>query len=589
MRLVFALAATSVLAVAAWPALVVAAGAAEKPVILLPGARFEGGARAHFGTTFYGRQEVNYVYARSNGPAARMAARVTLERVPRGRLFLFLEGMDDDAPGQCRVRVSLNGTALLQGPSGFSQGWWSVRALPIPDGVLRPGANEVAISCEEPEGPLGNPPWFMVARCAVAGRGYRLPDAQFASFTVRLPRRARPFPEPLPAGRTEPGFRFRGTKGWNWTPDQYLEVIPVLSRLKMNFLMNCYLSLFSDGPGGAWQNRWWEPMPPARKEAYSRIFHACRQHGITFCFAVHPQLGSPRPLVPGNDADLEQFYQHYAWAQEQGVQWFSVSLDDVSWGEGGPAAGGLAHAWLVNVIFGRLRQRDPAAQLIFCPVPYWGDGTAPEHRAYLEALAREMHPDVYVFWTGDAVVGPRITRRAAESYKRIVKHRLFLWDNYPVNDSAPTLHLGPLSGRDPDLCAVIDGYLSNPLCPQHQANCLPLATCADYAYNPWAYDPERSIGQAILRFAKTDAQRRVLKELVEAYPGFLVTGGGTGTNASRSRFDSLTPSSPAARRFVRHLEDLATRLAREFPRQFEASRQTLAADVAWMRQRLEQP
>ena len=305
----------------------------------------------------------------------------------------------------------------------------------------------------------------------------------------------------------------------------------------MNFLMNCYLSLFSDGPGGAWQNRWWEPMPPARKEAYSRIFHACRQHGITFCFAVHPQLGSPRPLVPGNDADLEQFYQHYAWAQEQGVQWFSVSLDDVSWGEGGPAAGGLAHAWLVNVIFGRLRQRDPAAQLIFCPVPYWGDGTAPEHRAYLEALAREIHPDVYVFWTGDAVVGPRITRRAAESYKRIVKHRLFLWDNYPVNDSAPTLHLGPLSGRDPDLCAVIDGYLSNPLCPQHQANCLPRYLCR-LRLQPWALWSAPSARRSCALPKRMPSA--VLKELVE----LIRLSGHRGGRHERLAvwFDSLTPS-----------------------------------------------
>lgn len=30
-------------------------------------------------------------------------------------------------------------------------------------------------------------------------------------------------------------------------------------------------------------------------------------------------------------------------------------------------------------------------------------------------------------------------------------------------------------------------------------------TCADYAYNPRAYNPARSISQAILRFGKTVA------------------------------------------------------------------------------------
>ena len=56
-----------------------------------------------------------------------------------------------------------------------------------------------------------------------------------------------------------------------------------------------------------------------------------------------------------------------------------------------------------------------------------------------------------MFWTGDQVVTPRITRllRGRELYKGIVKHRMFLWDNYPVNDSHPTLHLGPVVGPMP--------------------------------------------------------------------------------------------------------------------------------------------
>jgi hypothetical protein len=70
-------------------------------------------------------------------------------------------------------------------------------------------------------------------------------------FQVQLPAEARPFPEPLPAGRSEPGFKMRGIKGWGWTPEQYLEEIPVLAGYKLNFLMNCYLSMFSSLEPGA--------------------------------------------------------------------------------------------------------------------------------------------------------------------------------------------------------------------------------------------------------------------------------------------------------------------------------------------------
>ncbi|MCX6922308.1 MAG: beta-N-acetylglucosaminidase domain-containing protein, partial [Verrucomicrobia bacterium] len=315
----------------------------------------------------------------------------------------------------------------------------------------------------------------------------------------------------------------------------------------------------------------------------------CRDNGITYCFAVHPQLCSPRPLDPASAEDINQFCQNYDWAQSEGVKWFSVSLDDVSWGQKGPGFGGAQHAKLVNTVFARLRAKDPEAQLIFCPTPYWGDGTPPDDRAYLEALGRDMHPDVYVFWTGNAVVTPRITRKAAASYKSIVKHRLFLWDNYPVNDNAPTLHLGPVIGRDPDLGEVIDGYMSNPLCPQNQINRIPLLTCADYAYNPKAYDPQRSIAQAILQFAETKPQRQALKDLVEAYPGMIRFGGGTGLNPVRVHFTGLLSSESKqseAQAYLRRMEALASRLDAAFPEQFADAKKTLRDNIASMKQEL---
>jgi len=562
---------------------------AATALVEMPGAAFKGGAQTHFGATFHGRAEVNYVYAQSTGAAATMTARFQIERVPRSRLLLHLEAMDDDASSPCQVRLTLNGLVLHEGPSGFPDARWACRRFAVPGDALRPGTNDLTIVNLERNGPLGAPPWFMVARAALAGSKYTLPAVTIPRLDVRLPGTRGPIPEPLRDASAKPGFAIRGTKGWLWTPEQYLEEIPTLADLKLNFLMNCYGSMFTSEPGAPWRNEWWLPMTQSRKEAYARIIRSCRDHDITFCFAFHPQLASPRPLDPTSDSDLDQFYQHYAWAQSQGVRWFSVSLDDVSWGSEGPATGGMQHARLVNALFGRLRARDSEAQMVFCPVPYWGDGTNPEHRAYIEALGRDLHPDAYVFWTGDAVVTPRITRRAAESYKSIVRHRLFLWDNYPVNDASPTLHLGPVSGRDPDLGEVVDGYMSNPLASQSRINRIPLATCADYAYNPRAYDPQRSIGQAILRLAKTAAQRRTLEGLVETYPGFLVTGGGTGTNPVRGEFGSLLASekpSSAPSRFVHRLENLRNRLAQEFPGQFPATEKTVADDLDWMKQQL---
>jgi hypothetical protein len=206
--------------------------------------------------------------------------------------------------------------------------------------------------------------------------------------------------------------------------------------------------------------------------------------------------------------------------------------------------------------------------------------------AYLEAIGNELHPDAYVFWGGDGSVTQRVSRLAAESYRDTVKHRLILWDNYPVNDGYPTLHLGPLTGRDPTLCEVIDGYMSNPMAPQSQINRIPLATCADYAYNPKAYNSVRSIGQAILRWAKTEPQQMALKELVEAYPGFLVTGGGTRANAIRAKLEALSEapeSREAAETLLRKMEGILERLESQFPNLFSDARKTVRDDIAWIK------
>jgi AraC-like DNA-binding protein len=411
---------------------------------------------------------------------------------------------------------------------------------------------------------------------------------------VRLPSQARPFPEPLSAGQAEPGFKFRGIKGWCWRPEQYLEEIPWLPKFSMNFLMNCYGSLFSSEAGSPRRNEWWKPLPEPKQKAYARIVQACREQGITYCFAMHPQLGSPRPLDAASAEDFEPLWRHYAWAQDQGVRWFCLALDDVYYPEltlnHAVRIDAREHAQLVNKLLDRLRRNDPQASFIFCPTWYSGWGTDARCHSYLETIGRELHPEVYLFWIGDAGIAlsiqTKVTRAAAESYRAIVRHRLFLWDNYPVNDGHPTLHLGPLSGRDPDLCEVIDGYISNPMASQNQINRLPLATCADYAYNPSAYDPARSIGQAIQQLAETTAQREVLKHLVEAYPGFIVAGGSTGTNPVRQKFHRLlaVPAPQrAAHEFLSHMEAVAARLEQEFPGQFAATKQTVTDDLAWMR------
>jgi len=187
-----------------------------------------------------------------------------------------------------------------------------------------------------------------------------------------------------------------------------------------------------------------------------------------------------------------------------------------------------------------------------------------------------LHP------TGDAVVGV-VSRRGAESFRRICGHRLFLWDNYPVNDNQPTMHLGPVVDRDPDLAEVIDGYMSNPHCKQNQINRIPLATCADYSYNPRAYVPSRSIEQAILHLGQTRGQCEALRDLVETYPGMLICAQhSTGFNSVQYQFDQIlkTPHSrQTALDCIEHLRGLSAQLKKNFPNTYQPAQETLNQDI----------
>jgi hyaluronoglucosaminidase len=392
-------------------------------------------------------------------------------------------------------------------------------------------------------------------------------------LSVTIPETVEAFPRE-PADPNTPGFKLRGTKGWQWSARQYLEEIPHLKRVKMNFLMNCYLSMLDDE---SHKNLWWQPLPDAKKREYERVVKACGEAGIIFCFAMHPQLRADRPLKFDSDADFELFFSHFAWMQSLGVKWFSIAMDDVGGGDQGKA-----HALFCNRFLARLRQTDPGAQLIFCPAPY-ATSMIKGNESYLPELAKELHRDVYLFWTGPEVVSATITREDADQYRKLCGHRLILWDNYPVNDGYPTMHLGPITGRDPALTEVVDGYISNPLYAQSRVNRIPLYTMADFAYNPRGYDPNRSIGEAIALLADTGQARRTLGDLVETYPGMLLAGNGMPAFnppiAKAEEFFKSPSGRSLAQAHLVHLQSLLERVIRDLHETYPDAEAQLRRDV----------
>ena len=552
-------------------------------LVELVGTDFKGGAADLYGSVMGGEVNVNYVYAQSTGGRSTMQATLNLALESRDGWFIHIKGKDDDFPDQCSIVILVNDQVVFSGKNSFSAKKWEVMKFPIPAGVLKEGHNTVTVANLEEEGRTGMPPWFQVARCAIADGEYTFHRDITKDFQITLPDNVCPFPEPLQPGQ-KPGFAMRGIKGWMWTPEQYLAEIPVLAKYKLNFLQNCYTSM-CDTEHYKWGdpnvNRWWEDLPAEKKAAYEKIVRECQKNKIEFCFSMNPNLCSKRALDYNSAKDVDDLWKHYAWMQSLGVKWFNISLDDIS--SGIDPAG---QSKVVNEIYRRLKAKDPEAKMIFCPTIYWGDGTPENERKYLETVAKELDKNVYLFWTGDSVVG-NITHKAADSYRRISGHKLFLWDNYPVNDAHPTMHLGPVINRDKDLCEVVDGYMANSLCQQNEANRIPVLTAMDYAYNPYAYDPIRSIQQAIMHLETKPEEREMIREMVEMYPGFVIFGRpATGLNPVRENFSKIM-AMPHARwiceGYIRSLEDFADRMDKVFPTRYQPERTTIRNDIAYLR------
>lgn len=514
-----------------------------------------------------------------------MTANFELKNILEEPMFLFLKGRVGNAES-CSVKVSLNGKTVARGDVDFPSDFFGISRYPIPKGHLKPGSNQISILNKEARG-FKPSPWFMIAECCIASSRFAPSYDLMTEFSFPLPRKVRPSPGSHPKGKSLPAFAVRGTKGWAWYPEQYLAEIPYIRKFKMNFLMNCYASMFSDPE--KFINRWWEPIPEPKKRAYEQVVRACQRSGIIFCFSFHPQLFSERPFAYESEDDFRNLWQHYDWMQGLGVRWFMVSYDDIPIEGQDMAYLAKAQAGLVNRLLSKLREKDAGAQMVFCPVFYAGCGDSGEARVYLEALAGALAQDVSVFWTGDGVVTTSISRQCAERYKSIVKRRLIIWDNYPVNDRNPALHLGPVTGRDPDLCEIAYGYMSNPLSPQNDINRIPLFTSADYAFNPWTYDPFRSIGQAVIHLARTKAQKKALKDLIELYPGNLIYGQPrTNFNSVLERFERILQEPNAqtsAASFIRRTEDVASRLDKEFPGQYQKTLETICLHIGQMKEK----
>jgi hypothetical protein len=258
--------------------------------------------------------------------------------------------------------------------------------------------------------------------------------------------------------------------------------------------MNTYVYAPKDDPYH--REKWREPYPVDRLNRLDALDRRADARHVDFVYTLSPGLD----VCHSSPDDLAALVSKAESLWRVGVRDFGVFFDDIGrelhcaedeerFGDR-PAPLAAAQAHLLNAFRETfLRPREGAGRLLTVPTEYSGTGST----VYREEFAQHVHEDVVLYWTGPQVVSPTITADDADAAAALWKHDVVLWDNYPVNDYLPRrLFLGPLTGRAGDLPEHgVVGLTANPM-PQAEPSKIALGTVADYAWNPDAYDAERS-------------------------------------------------------------------------------------------------
>ncbi|WIX77445.1 beta-N-acetylglucosaminidase domain-containing protein [Amycolatopsis carbonis] len=331
------------------------------------------------------------------------------------------------------------------------------------------------------------------------------------------------------AVRDWPNMALRGSiegfYGPPWSTADRLRQIAFLGEVKANTYV------YSAKDDAYLRAQWPDPYPVEELATLGQLVRSATAHHVDFTYALSPGVSicfsSPDDLAAVK-AKLQSVY-------DLGVRSFSIPFDDISYtkwncaadqtafGAPGQAAAGKAQVSLLNAITNDfVKTHDGARPLQTVPTEYSDLKDSP----YKTELRENLDPSVVVQWTGTDVVPPSVTTDEAQQVSTVYGRKVFLWDNYPVNDyeqSSGRLLLAPYAQREAGLSQYLNGIVANPM-NQEAASEVAEFGATDFAWNDAGYSPERSWPQALARLAGGDARAtaalRVFADLEHLAPTF---------------------------------------------------------------------
>jgi len=282
-----------------------------------------------------------------------------------------------------------------------------------------------------------------------------------------------------------------GFYGNAWTEEARLQMLSHLADLKMNFFVYAPKS-------DLWITVLWDKDFPVDEVMHIRdVAREAKRRRIKACWELHPGLG----IMFSSQEHFDALLNKYRVIAAQGIDCFILAFDDVprELHGGDPAVYASyieGQVEFSNRVADALASEYPGSFLGFVPLDYYTG--AEGARTDLAYLGAHLDQRWAVGWTGPQIISKAITAADADEITGIIGRPPFLGDNYPVSDSPDAtgvVNLGPLVGREPGLGSRVLGFIFNAM-PFPYASLSGLATSADFAWNPSAYDPKRSIRAA---------------------------------------------------------------------------------------------
>jgi len=296
-----------------------------------------------------------------------------------------------------------------------------------------------------------------------------------------------------------------GFYGSPWTHAERMDQLAFYGDVKMN----TYIYAPKDDPYH--REKWRDPYPADKLGELGELVKQATDHHVRFTFAVSPGVS----ICYSDAGDIQALGAKLQAMYNLGVRSFSVPLDDITYtkwncegdrtkyGEPARQTAAQAQVDLLNALQRRfLDAKEGTRPLQMVPTEY-GDIT---ETSYKSTIREQLDPRVEVMWTGTDVVPPKITLADAAGAARVWGRKVFVWDNYPVNDydnAKGRLLLAPYAEREAGLHDQLTGIVLNPM-NQAAASKVALFGGADFTWHDTGYDPAATHAAAAAHLAGGD-------------------------------------------------------------------------------------